>query len=240
MRGYLKLQLLAIARNKRYLIFTVVLPVVLYISITASIHGSDSHKYAVAYLSTMCVFGMMSCVLMTTGPAIANERKSGWLRQVRLMPLSDRAVFGGKIGAAMAMALPSLVAVALAARFVKGIHLGTGQWIELVLAVWLGAIPFAAIGVFIGYLLEGESARMISALLHSALAFLGGLYFPITSGGMHKVMEVTPSYRVYQLGSNVMHNESLSIAAIGILLAYTVAFSALATLRIRRAGGLSA
>ncbi len=239
MPGYLKLQLLAILRNKRYLIVTVALPLLLYIAITLSIHGSDSHKYAVAYLSSMSVFGMMGCVLLTTGPAIANERKTGWLRQLRLMPLSDRAVFGGKIAAAMAMALPALIAVALAARFVKGVHLGTGHWIELVLAVWLGAIPFAAIGVFIGYLLDGESARMASALLHSALAFLGGLYFPVTSGGMHTVMEVTPSYRVYQLGSNVLHHQSLSLAAIGILAAYAVAFSGLATMRIRRAGGLS-
>jgi ABC-2 type transport system permease protein len=240
MLGYIKLQLLATMRNGRYLVFTVGFPVILYIAITASITGSDSHKYAVAYLASMSVFGVTGGILMTTGPAIANERKSGWLRQLRLLPISERGVFVGKIATAMATALPALIAVALAARFAKNVHMGFGHWIELVATIWLGALPFAAIGVLIGYLLDGESARMASALLHSLLAFLGGLYFPISSGGLRHVSQLLPTYRVYELGSNVIHHQSLSMAAIGILAAYAVVFSGLATLRIRRAGGVTA
>ncbi|HEX3814818.1 MAG TPA: ABC transporter permease [Mycobacteriales bacterium] len=239
MTGYLKLQLLATLRNKRYLIFTVGLPLILYIAITASISGPDSHKYAVAYLCSMSVFGVMGGILMTTGPAIANERKAGWLRQLRLLPISERAVFGGKIATAMATALPSLVAVALAARFLKDVHLGAGHWVELVAAIWLGSLPFAAIGVLIGYVLDGESARMASALLHSLLAFLGGLYFPVNTGGLRTVAHLLPSFRVYELGNNVIHDASVNLAGIGILAGYAVVFAGLATLRIRRSGGLS-
>ena len=240
MLGYLRLQLLATARNKRYLIFTVGFPLILYVAITASITGPDSQKYAVAYLVSMSVFGVMGGVLMTTGPAIANERKSGWLRQLRLLPISERGVFVGKVATAMATALPSLIAVALAARFFKNVHLGAGTWVELIAAVWLGCLPFAAIGVLIGYVFDGESARMISALLHSLLAFLGGLYFPVDTGGLHRVAQLLPSYRVYELGNDVIHSQTLSGVGIAILAGYAVVFGGLATLRIRRAGGLTA
>ena len=240
MMGYLRLQLLATARNKRYLISAVAFPLILYIAITASITGPDSHKYAVAYLVSMSVFGVMGGVLTTTGPAIANERKSGWLRQLRLLPISERGVFVGKVATAMTMALPSLIAIALAARFVKDVQLGAGTWVELIVAVWLGCLPFAAIGVLIGYLFDGESARMISIMLHSLLAFLGGLYFPVDTGGLHKVAQLLPSYRVYELGNEVIHSQTLSAAGIGILAGYAVVFAGLAMLRIRRAGGLSA
>lgn len=242
MFNYVQLQLRALFRNKRYLIFTVGFPLIFFIAITASLSGADAKSYAIGYMVSMAVYGSTSGILGSTGPAIANERKTGWLRQLRLFPISDGAIFGGKLMTAMATSLPSLVLVALAGRIFKGIDLSAPQWIEMVLFMWIATIPFAALGVLIGYVFEGETARMISILLGVLLAFLGGLWFPLDAmkGGFRHIATAMPTYRIYELGHNVVTKHSFNINGVLILAIYAVVFSALAVLRIRRAGGVTA
>lgn len=242
MLSYTKLQLLALMRNKRYLFFTVAFPLIFFVAISSTISGGDAKTYAIGYMVSMSVYGAISGVLSSTGPAIANERKTGWLRQMRLFPISDGAIFGAKVITALTTALPSLILVALAGRIVKGIELGAGQWTEMILLLWVGTIPFAALGVLIGYAFEGETARMVSILLATLLAFLGGLWFPIDAmkGGFRNVATAMPSYRVYELGHNVILKHPVNLAGVGVLAIYAVVFAGLAVLRIRRAGGVTA
>lgn len=241
MPDYLTLQLRALMRNKRCLFFTVAFPLVFFLAVTTTISGSDEKTYAIGYMVSMAAYGAMAGVLNSTGPAIANERKSGWLRQLRLFPVSDGAIFGGKLLAAMATALPSLILLALAGRVVDGIELGAGTWVELVGLMWLGCLPFAGLGVLLGYVFEGETGRMVTILLGTLLAFLGGLWFPIEAmkGGFRNVATAMPSYRIYELGHNAVIHHAVNLTGVGIIAIYTAAFGLLAVLRIRQAGGLT-
>jgi ABC-2 type transport system permease protein len=44
----------------------------------------------------------------------------------------------------MLVALPPLILVPLIAALFEGVHLGAGDWLHIVLGIWLGAIPFVS------------------------------------------------------------------------------------------------
>jgi hypothetical protein len=56
----------------------------------------------------MAAFGAIGAVLMATGPRIAAERQSGWLRQLRLTPLRPGATLAARLVAALALTLPAI------------------------------------------------------------------------------------------------------------------------------------
>ena len=51
----------------------------------------------------------------------------------------------------MATTVPSIVVVFLLGRFYGGVQMPAWQWIVCALAIWFGALIFAALAVAIGY-----------------------------------------------------------------------------------------
>jgi ABC-type sulfate/molybdate transport systems ATPase subunit len=84
---------------------------------------------------------------LRTAPALAQERATGWLRQLRVTPLPAAATVAGKVAAAMAYALPAIALVGVAAAVTQGVELGLDRWVELTLLLWVATAPFAALGV---------------------------------------------------------------------------------------------
>lgn len=245
MLAYAGLNLRALGRNRRYLFFIVLMPLLFYVAFTQIFKNSgtkaEEANYYLEYMVSMCAFGAMGGVLNATGPAIANERKTGWLQQLRLTPMPDRSVFGGKVISAMMTALPALILVTVVARLVNNVDLSAAHWVELIVFMWLATIPFASLGVLIGYLVEGESARMLTLILYFLLSIFGGLWVPINQmgTGLRHFAKALPSYRVAELGTNVAESRPFDSGGVLVLAVYAVAFAILATLRIRRAGGVT-
>ncbi len=88
---YLRLELLRTYRNIRYLLFTLGIPVILFLVIGGAfdnqrILGVSGQTW---YMINMAVFGALGAVL-GVGARIAVERDAGWNRQLRLTPLPPR------------------------------------------------------------------------------------------------------------------------------------------------------
>ena len=86
---------------------------------------------------SMAAYGMIGASLSNAVP-IAQERASGWTRQLRITPLPAPAWIATKLAVAYLTALPSLVLVGLAAVLVNHVSLPAGTWLAIGLSLALG------------------------------------------------------------------------------------------------------
>jgi ABC-2 type transport system permease protein len=236
MRGILSLtrvEIMRLRRNRRYLIFTVGFPVVLYLllgkQVTALAYGVSFHAY---YMVAMAMFGGFSGALTGNAQRISQERKDGWIRQLRLTPLPANGYVVSKIFVSMATTVPSIVIVLLLGRFYGGVNLPVWQFLAIAVTIWFGATIFAALAVAIGYRYQPDQVQPIAIAVYFVFAILGGLLFPI-NGGLRKVGEITPTYDAVKIATDVIGNASVSASlAIGLVV-WLLIFIGLATLSVR-------
>jgi ABC-2 type transport system permease protein len=219
-------------RNRRYLIFTVGLPVVLYLIFSKQNATAYSVAFAAFYMVGMAAFGAFSGAFNNNTIRISQERKDGWIRQLRLTPLPPNAYVTAKILASMATSVPAIVIVLLLGRFYGGIHMPAWKWIVIAVTIWLGTLIFAALAVAIGYLFQPDSVQPVAIALYFLFVIFGGLWFPL-SGGLRSFGEITPTYWVMKISTDVINKGTIPVTGVVVILAWLVAFVALATLVVR-------
>jgi ABC-2 type transport system permease protein len=234
----LGIELRRMMRNRRTVIFTLVMPVVLYLIIgTNSQYTNDSEgsgNVSAYILISMAAYG---AVLASTsgGAMVATERALGWSRQLRLTPLSPVAYILTKAMVALALGALSVIAVNVVGAFTGKAEMPTHVWILAGLIAWLGSIVFAAFGLFMGYLLPGENVMQVLGPLMAGLAAVGGLWFPIPAHTlMGHISAVTPIYGLAQLARWPLYGGAPHLVWIGNLVAWLILFVAGATWRMSK------
>jgi ABC-2 type transport system permease protein len=160
MKTLIKLEILRVLRNRRFMFFSVAYPVLLFLILTAGQHDLISY-----YMVSMCAFGAMTAVLMGNAERIAREREKGWVRQLRLTALPGRGYVVARIASAAAVSLPSILLVLLVGGLAENVRLAAWQWAGILLTSWAGSFVFAALGVAIGYMATADTARPIRSRL---------------------------------------------------------------------------
>jgi ABC-2 type transport system permease protein len=219
-------------RNKRYLLFTVGLPVILYLIVgkqtTATVYGVP---FAAYYMVAMATFGAFSGALNGNAIRISEERKVGWIRQLRLTPLPANGYVVAKI-LTMVTTILSVVIVLLIGRFYGDVHLPLWEWIVIALVVWLGSTIFAALAVAIGYRFPPDQVQPITILVYFVFLALGGVWFPL-SGTLQKLGEGTPTYAAIKISTDVIFGKSVPVGLPIALVAWLAIFVGLAILSVR-------
>ena len=234
----LRIELLRMLRNRRTVIFTLLLPAVLYLMIgTSTEYGNESagHGNVSAYiLISMAAYG--AALASTSGGAmVATERALGWSRQLRLTPLSPIAHVATKACVALALGLGSVVAVNVVGLISGKAEMPVHVWIEAGVFAWLGSVVFGAFGLFMGYLLPGENVMQVLGPAMAALAAIGGLWFPIDADSvMGHISTVTPMYGLAELSRWPLFGGAPHVAWVVNLLAWLVVFVAGAAWRMGR------
>jgi ABC-2 type transport system permease protein len=235
MRGTLSLtatEIKRLRRNRRYLIFTIGLPVLLYLIFAKQKASAYGVAFAAFYMVGMASFGAFSGAFNNNTIRISQERKDGWIRQLRLTPLPPNSYVVAKILASMATSVPAIVIVLLLGRFYAGIHMAPWKWITIGVTIWLGTLIFAALAVAIGYAFDPDSVQPVSIVLYFLFVIFGGLWFPL-SGGLKTFGEITPTYWVIKISTDVLGTGSIPTAGVLVILAWLVGFVTLATLVVR-------
>ncbi len=198
---FAKYEIVRTLRNRRFFIFSVGFPAVLYFTIAGP--SRNEHNFAnsglpaaLYYMVGLTAFGTMNTVL-STGTRIAGERSAGWNRQLRLTPLSTRNYFRTKVAVAYLMAAITIV-VLYAAGVSLGVSLAAGEWARMTGLILVGLIPFIALGVMMGHLLTPDSIGPAMGGTTALLSLLGGVWFPVNSGTFHDIAEALPSYWLVQ------------------------------------------
>jgi len=129
-----------------------------------------------------------------TGARIAAERVVGWNRQLRLTPLRPGAYFRAKVLTAYMTAAMTIVLL-YASGVALGVRLDAATWLKMTGLLFVGLIPFVAIGVAFGHLINADSIGPAVGGATALFALFGGVWFPIGSGGvMHAIALSLPSY----------------------------------------------
>ncbi len=229
--SYLRFELLRTFRNRRFFIFSLGFPLVLYFLIA----GPNRHKLNLGhsglsaplyFMVGLAAFGTMNAML-AAGARIAGERAVGWNRQLRITPLTTRAYFRAKVVTGYLMASLTLAAL-YGAGIVLGVHLSGVEWVRMTLLILVGLIPFAALGIVFGHLLTPDSIGPVMGGTTALLAFLGGTWFPITGGVMQKIAEALPSYWLVQAGHVGLGGHGWDRTGWIVVAAWAVAATALA------------
>src|SRR3954454_11065396 len=194
---YTRFELLRTVRNRRFFILSLAFPVVLYFLIAAPNRseqdlGGTGISAPLYFMVGLISFGTMSAML-SCGARIATERQGGWNRQPRITPLSPRAYFRAKVLTAYLMA-GLTIAVLYVSVAALGVPLPVGRWVEMTVLTMIGLVPFAALGIAAGHVLTADSVGPAMGGGVGLLAFLGGTWFPITSGVLHDIAQALPSY----------------------------------------------
>ena len=199
----LAIELRRILRNRRAVIFTLIMPVLLYLIIGTNAQYSNdsagSGNVSAYILISMAAYG---AVLAATsgGAMVAAERALGWSRQLRLTPLSPVAYIGVKAIVAMALGLGSVLAVNVVGALNGRAEMPTHVWIAAAVVAWAGSVVFGAFGLFMGYLLPSENVMQVLGPVLAGLAALGGLWFPIKSDTvLGHISACTPIYGLANL-----------------------------------------
>jgi ABC-2 type transport system permease protein len=227
-------------RNSRFVVFTLALPLMLYLVFNGLYGNQDSGSgiSVAAYLMvSMAAYGGLGAAI-NAGARVAIERQTGWNRQLRLSALSPQAYMLSKATVSLLVALPAIVLVFVAGRVIGHVQMPLHTWLEAGLGVWLALIPFAVIGLAIGFIATVESVQPLTMIVYMTMSILGGLWFPVDqlSPFLQHVAKALPSYWVGEVGRDILGGVSLPLNGIAILLAWTVGLAALGAAAYRRSG----
>lgn len=235
----LRIELRRLLRNRRTVLFTLVMPVVFYLLFGVSQKYSTEragHGNVAAYIMiSMAVYGAMLATT-STGASVSIERSLGWSRQLRLTPLSPAAYIAVKLLLALVVGLTSILVVYAAGVVTHKADMPTHLWVETALIAWIGSLVFAAFGLFMGYVLPGENVMQLLGPGLALLAFLGGLFVPLDQLGpfMRHVAELTPMYGLNQLVHAPLTGDAVQWTWVLNVVVWLAVFSAGATWRFRR------
>jgi ABC-2 type transport system ATP-binding protein len=232
--GYLRLELSRTIRDGRYLLLAVLAPVGFYLLFSAVFGGQSAGPNttfglpaAKEIMVAMATFGAMWAALSATAPRLARDREGGWSDYLATTPLRAGLVLAGRIAAGLLVALPAVVAVGIAAVAAHGVHLAVWQWAADLGLIWVGTLPFVALGIAIGSLASSTVAFAASTGLWFAFAALGGLWVPpgVLSPGLRHLASALPSYNQAALGWHVTSGSAPTLTNFLVLAAWTVGLS---------------
>ena len=234
--GYLILEVRRAMRSVRFLIFTLAMPVALFLLYVSLFAKGDVNIKGVLMVN-MVSYGAMTAALFA-GSRVALERAAGWQRQLRLTPLSGAGYLTAKGITAMMLALPGVIVVPLIAAVFEGVSLDAEQWLRVTVGIWLAVIPFAVLGLLLGQIGTADSMQPLMSIVMMVMGLLGGLFIPIDGmpAGLLSVTKLLPSYWLTQIGRGAVTSE-LSVSlnqAILVLVGWTVVLGLGVIRRYRR------
>jgi ABC-2 type transport system permease protein len=207
----LGIELKRMLRNRRTIIFTLIFPASLLLVFGGQDGWQDpagSGNVAAYILISMGLYGA-ALTAAAGGSMVALERALGWSRQLRLTPLNPVAYIVMKAIVALVMG-----GLAIAAVYVVGILQGkaempTSVWILSAVVTLFCTLTFAALGVFVGFIVPGENAMQILGPGLALLAFLGGVFIPLDNYSeiVRNIAYWTPMYGVAEIARAPLTHE---------------------------------
>ena len=234
---FLRFELRRLFRNRRFFFFSLGFPVALYFLIAGpNRHDHDFGGTGIAaplyYMVSLASFGTMMA-MVSTGARIAGERQVGWTRQLRITPLSPRAYIRAKIVTAYASAGVSVAALYICGA-ILGVSIPAGTWVQMTVLIAIALMPFAALGIFLGHLLNVDAIGPATGGTVSLLAFISGTWFPVTSGFLHAIGRFVPSYWLVQAARTPLHGQAWGSFGWTVVLVWTAVLATAAAWAYRQ------
>jgi ABC-2 type transport system permease protein len=214
----LRIELVRTLRNRRTIIFALVFPTVLFFVFGSS--GDTGERVGDGNISAYILVSMAlyggALIAASTGASVALERAVGWSRQLRLTPLHPAAYVTVKALVALAVGGFAVAVVNVVGAVQGTAEMPLGTWLACAVLTLVCTLSFAALGVFVGYLVPSENAMQVLGPGLAALSFLGGLFIPLSQYApvVRDIAYWTPMYGVAEVARSPLTHELPWYAAV--------------------------
>lgn len=191
-------ELVGTFRQRDFSIPTLLFPAMFYLFFGVLFGGGGLSEYLVV---TYGAFGVLGTALFGFGVGTAVARESGEMRLEQVAPMPAGAFLGAKLTAAFVFSCIVLIELFLLGAYLGGAEFERGQWLALAIVLLLGVLPFGAFGLAIGTHASGKGAPGLVNLVYLPMAFLSGLWIPITllPDFLQKLALLLPPFHFSQL-----------------------------------------
>lgn len=199
----LGIELRRMLRNRRTIIFTLVFPAAMLLAFGGQSGWDEkagSGNVAAYILASMALYGA-ALTAAAGGSMVALERSLGWSRQLRLTPLNPVVYILMKALVALVMGALAITSVNVVGAVQGKAEMPAHVWVECAVVTLFCTLTFAALGVFVGYVVPGENAMQILGPGLALLSFLGGVFIPLDNyaEAVRQVAYWTPMYGVAEI-----------------------------------------
>ncbi|GEB61082.1 ABC transporter permease [Streptomyces gardneri] len=231
--AYVRLEVRRTLRDAGFTISTIGVPVMMYLLFTNL--GTDDGSFATAAMVGMAAYGALGAAL-SLGTGVAEDKSTGWLRQLRVTPMTPRQVVTGRALTGSVVVLPAIAGVLLAGGLANGVRMAAWQWAAVALTLWLGSLPFTLLGIGNGYRLSAQTTGVVNVACNLGLAVVGGLWFPtvLFPSWLRTISEYTPTNRFAELGVAMTEGTAPGAGALAVLAVWTALFGMYAAVSYRR------
>lgn len=226
-------------RSPSFVLPSMLFPAVFYLMFAVVLGARQSADAPRFLLAAYATFGVMAPGLFGFGVSLALERDNGLLTLKRALPMPPAAYLLGKMVMAMLMSLMIALLLQGLAITLADVSLTVAQMLRLTVVCTLGALPFCALGLLLGTLVKGHGAPAVVNLLYLPMAFLSGLWFPLSMlpPVIRGLAPIWPSHHLNALAQAAVGFDTGSpwphVLWLGV---FTVVVCAVAARRLRRHG----
>jgi ABC-2 type transport system permease protein len=234
-----KHEFLRLLRSPSFAVPTLLFPAMFYFLFAVLFVSGRGDFHANIYLlATYGVFGVMAPGLFGFGVSVALDRERGWLQLKRAQPMPPGAYLASKLAMAMLFSVVIFSLLAALGTTLGGVRLPAASWATLLVVDVLGVLPFCAIGLFVGTLVNGQAAPAVINLIYLPMSFLSGLWMPLTvlPAAVRGIAPLWPAYHLGQLalGAVGQPTEGSPLAHVVALAGVTTVFLFFARRRLAR------
>lgn len=236
---YVRFEVGRVARSWKFVVVTVGFPLAFYLLFLGN-HGAGQRvdggvPWRTYLMVAMCSFGAMVAALNAAGGRLSVERANGWARQLRVTPLPGWSYLATKATVSMVVALPVVVLMEVVGAAAGGVRLSAAAWVGLAALMWVTALPFAVLGVFVGYAVHPETVYPTITGLMFLLGYFGGLFTPVSSlpSALRAVARGLPSFQHAALGLDLVRGSTMDAVSWVVLAAYAAGLGAIVLWRHR-------
>ena len=204
-----KYEFLKLLRMPAFAVPTILFPVMFYALFGLAFGGgriTAATNMSTYLIATYGAFGVIGAALFGFGVGVAVERGQGWMTLKRATPMPPMAYFSAKL--AMAMLFSTIIVLLLCGMGAAfgGVTFPAATWTRLFVTLVLGAVPFGAMGLAVGFLAGPNSAPAIVNVFYLPLGFLSGLWIPVEMlpSFMRSLAPFLPPYHLGQLALGVI------------------------------------
>ena len=158
--GQLRFELQQLIRTPVFLVMTLALVAFLPLLKQLGIEGDA----AIQPMVSICGLTLFTVVIDRLGKRVAVERSEKWLKMLKVTCLPSYVHIAAKVTTALFICSVSILLAFVLGHWQLRINASFGMWANLFLVLIAGIIPFAILGLTLGYLLNPKSADSILGL----------------------------------------------------------------------------
>jgi ABC-2 type transport system ATP-binding protein len=157
-------------------------------------------KTALEPLVYLCGIILFTVVIERLGKRLAIERSEGWLKLLKATSLPPTVYIAAKVTSSLLVCAIGILWILVIGQWQLDIEVNLGLWMALFLSLIIGIIPFAILGLALGYLLNPkDSDPILGFSLFIIPIACGAITLPVAPSFTQDLISLSPFYHYREL-----------------------------------------